>query len=126
MSDWTPNENLERDLDRLLASYREACGEPEPSPDFFPGLWSRIEARRRNNSLFFRWTRLFVAAAAAACLLIGALLLNPTQIGSGYYASTYVEALAAEAPADQILQDVARSEVERPDAFPFAEERLPR
>ena len=34
-------------LDALFRAYRQACPDPEPSADFMPRLWLKIEARER-------------------------------------------------------------------------------
>jgi len=68
-----PGEELERRLDRLLALYREATPDPEPSADFFPKLWEQIEERKEVAARCRKWTQVFVAAAAALCLVFGVL-----------------------------------------------------
>lgn len=72
------NENLDRRFDNLLREYREACPEVEPSADFMPGLWQKIEARQSVPFAMRRFTRVFVSAAAALSLLMGTLLLTPS------------------------------------------------
>jgi hypothetical protein len=92
-------ERLNQELDALFAAYRQACPDPEPSPDFMPRIWKQIEARRSVAYSFGRWTQAFITAAAAICLLFG--LLNaylPSQ--SDFYTQSYVEALAEESAAD--------------------------
>ncbi len=37
----------EAQLDALFQAYLEACPAPEPSANFMPQLWQRIEARQR-------------------------------------------------------------------------------
>jgi len=90
---------LERELDRLLAAYREACPDVEAAPDFMPRLWQKIEARRTNSYAFGVWTKAFVTAAAVLCLVLG---LWQTSVPSqpSFYTQTYIEALQAEAGSD--------------------------
>ena len=38
--------NDDQRLDALFRAYREACPAPEPSANFMPNLWQRIEARQ--------------------------------------------------------------------------------
>jgi hypothetical protein len=90
---------LERELDALLAAYREACSAPEPSPDFMPRLWQQIEARRSVSYTFGRWTRALVTAAAAICLLLG-LLQAYMPVRPAFYTKTYIEALQEESSTD--------------------------
>ncbi len=94
--------NDREDLDRLFAAYREACPAPEPSADFMPGIWRRIEARRRVTALVPRWAAAFVAAAAALCLLMGVYLLVPRPAESPVYTATYLDTLE-ESPALETL-----------------------
>jgi hypothetical protein len=92
-------ERLNRELDALFTAYRQACPDPEPSPDFMPRIWKQIEARRSVAYSFGRWTQAFVTAAAAICLLLG--LLNaylPSQ--PNFYTETYIEALAEQSSAE--------------------------
>ena len=50
-------EHMERKLASLWAKYREACPDPDPSPEFMPELWQKIEARRQAavSLLLRRW-----------------------------------------------------------------------
>jgi len=88
-------ENFDRELDDLFAAYLQACPAPEPSPDFMPRIWQQIEARRSASSAFGRWTRAFVTAAAAICILLG---LMQTYVPSqpSFYTQTYLESLQDE------------------------------
>jgi hypothetical protein len=92
-------ETLNRKLDELFAAYAEACPTPETSSDFMPKLWQKIEAGRSASYSFGRWTRAFVTAAAAICLLLGLLQVYlPSQ--PTFYSQTYIEALMEENPAE--------------------------
>ncbi|HFB98900.1 MAG TPA: hypothetical protein ENJ62_07150 [Bryobacterales bacterium] len=90
------------DLDRLFAAYREACPAPEPGPDFMPGVWRKIDARRRLTLLIPRWAAGFVAAAAALCILMGGYLLLPRPAESPVYTTTYLDTLE-DSPALETL-----------------------
>jgi hypothetical protein len=89
-------EDRERHLDSLLVSYREACGSPEPNPNFMPMLWQKIEARQTKAVFFERMARMFVAGAMAACGCLGVLTLVPGQQpgSSSFYTSSYIEDIA--------------------------------
>jgi hypothetical protein len=69
-------EHMERKLESLWGKYREACPDPEPSPEFMPELWQRIEARRQAavSLLFRRWAELCVMSAVALALLVAMVL----------------------------------------------------
>lgn len=87
-------DHRERELDSLLVQYRESCGSPEPSPNFMPNLWQKIEARQSKNLFFVRLARTFVAGTLAACGLLGLLLVLPGQQPSAFENSSYVEVIA--------------------------------
>jgi hypothetical protein len=80
----------ERQLDALLQAYRTAIPDPEASPAFMPGLWERIDARRKFS---LRIARAFVTAAAALSLLLGAFLASPSLRNSLVYSATYLDIL---------------------------------
>jgi hypothetical protein len=54
-------------FDRLMSAYRAACPDPEPSSDFMPGLWRKIEARNQFSFRFRRWSQMVLASTALAC-----------------------------------------------------------
>lgn len=90
-------EYMERKLASLWVKYREACPDPEPSPEFVPQLWERIEARRRAtvSLLFRRWAEVCVMAALALSLLVSTLLIPRSQ-RQPVYQFTYLDVLAAD------------------------------
>jgi hypothetical protein len=94
-------DRLDQELNSLFVAYREAVPDPEPSADFMPRLWSRIEAKRSFIFRLRRMSQVAVAAALTACLLGGVLIApfthQPTQV-----AGTYVDILA-EAHADDAI-----------------------
>ncbi len=95
-------DRMEHKLDALFAEYRAACPDPEPSADFMPSMWKRIEARRLATvSVFRHWAQVCVMATVALTILIGAVLIPRFQENSASGAS-YIEALAAEHSADYI------------------------
>ncbi|MBI3684403.1 MAG: hypothetical protein HY235_28855 [Acidobacteria bacterium] len=89
------SDHLDRRLDKLFQSYREACPDIEGSPEFMPRLWRKIEARQRLPFTWRRITQVFVSAAAALCLVMSLLLLSPVPQGPGF-AISYLEALDSE------------------------------
>jgi len=96
---------MERKLEALWAEYREACPDPEPSPEFMPELWQRIEARRQAalSLLFRRWVEVCVVAALALSLVLTTLLIPRTQ-RLPVYQSTYLDVLAeADASQDAVV-----------------------
>ena len=87
------NDKWPAELDGLFASYRTAVNEPEPSADFMPAMWAKIDQRRAVPYSFRRWASGFVTAAAAICLMLSAVQWTPSQVPVSAGA-TYVEVLA--------------------------------
>ena len=98
------SESNER-LDQLFLEYRESCDVPELSANFMPALWQKIEARQSSSWVFRRVSGWFVAASAAASAMLAiALMSTPSTPGVGsIYASTYVDALAADHATEYTL-----------------------
>lgn len=92
-------------LDRLFRVYRASCAEPEPSADFMPGLWRKIEARQTFGLKFRRWTQVLVAASAMACALMGGYVLSQKAALSP---ANYVEVLADD--SDELFTEVDMGE----------------
>jgi hypothetical protein len=90
-------------LDELFSKYRQACPDRDPSVDFMPNLWARIEGKRSFTFVFQRLARMLVTASAGACLLLAALNLLPHSgaysFRNGY--ATYTDALSAETTVER-------------------------
>jgi hypothetical protein len=78
-------------LDALFQAYRD-LPMPEPSVNFMPKLWAKIESRQRFTFSFRRMASAFVTAALALSVALGVYLAIPHS--NPYYAQTYVEAVA--------------------------------
>lgn len=97
-------------LQHLMARYREACPDLEPSAAFMPGLWDRIEARRSFSFRLRGYARVIAAAATTVCFAIAILQLAPLG-RNPMYERTYVEALEADhAPETMALADIMAEE----------------
>ncbi len=81
--------NEER-LDALFRAFRD-CPTPEPSVNFMPQLWAKIESRQRFSFSLRRVAGAFVTAALALSLALGIYLAIPHA--NPYYAQTYVDTL---------------------------------
>ena len=90
--------NLGERLDTLFRAYRDACVPPEPSLNFMPQLWQKIESRQTFSFFFGRVARGFVTAGVAATLAMALFLTLPRSAGS--YSSSYIEVLAASRSVD--------------------------
>lgn len=89
--------NDERSLDDLFQRYRLACPEVEPTPNFMPTLWQKIEARHNFWFTFVRFGRGALTASAALCLLLVVLNLSSTP----QVMASYTDAVLAESSAEQ-------------------------
>src|SRR5271154_3390310 len=89
------------ELKMLFASYRGAVPDPDASANFMPELWRRIQARQTLVIRVRKLTQIFVGAAAAACLLFAMIQVVPGGSRPEVHA-TYVDALAAAHPADNL------------------------
>ena len=85
----TPDE-----LTVLFEAYRSACPDPEAGSSFTPGLWARIEGRKRSTQLFGVVARRLLAAAAALTLAMAVMIYHPFERSASHNTNTYLEALA--------------------------------
>ncbi|HEY7307607.1 MAG TPA: hypothetical protein VH601_26015 [Bryobacteraceae bacterium] len=86
-------------LDELFQSYRASCPDVEPSANFMPGLWEKIEARHGFWFVFERLARTGMTAAVLLCLLL--LALNFMSAGHRAMVQSYTDALMADHSAEQ-------------------------
>ena len=84
---------IDERLDALLRAYRDACPAPEPSANFMPGLWQRIESRQSFTFSFQRMANAFVTAALAVSIALGVYMSIP-RANSSSYSQSYLVALA--------------------------------
>ena len=92
----------EQQLDRLFRVYRSACPDPEPSANFMPMLWDRIESRRSFSFVFQKFARVFVTASGVACLLLAALNIVPEKSAGAAPTqfATYTDVLSADSAVE--------------------------
>jgi hypothetical protein len=106
----------DHELQRLFESYRAGFAEVEPSRNFMPVLWQKIEARRESTVPFARrLAQGFAALAATASLgLVLLMVISPPEtMGTTI---SYVEALADAHSSDSyVLQDIAYVESSHED-----------
>jgi hypothetical protein len=93
------NESHNRELDALFAEYKAVLPDPEPTSNFMPYLWRRIETRQNLLFRMKRLTQLFVAAAAAICILFATMMSVPSRVESN---GSYVDVLARAYPAENL------------------------
>ncbi len=87
-----PKQGGDDKLDSLWRAYRAACPDREPSANFMPGLWRRIESRRSFTFSFQRMVQGFVTVAAAVTIAIGVYVSLPRATPASEV--SYLEALA--------------------------------
>ena len=86
-------------LDDLFHAYREACGALEPSVNFMPAMWAKIEAREESSTIFSRCAKALVTAALGASVVMGLMSSSHTQPVPSFEGS-YIQALAADRVSD--------------------------
>lgn len=97
-------------LQHLMARYREACPGVEPSANFMPRLWERIDARRGLSWRLRRYARVIATAAATLCFAFALVQLAPLTVNP-MYERTYLEALEADhTPEVMAFADLAPDE----------------
>jgi hypothetical protein len=103
-------------LDTILQAYRASCPDFEPSAEFMPHLWQKIEARQGMSTVFGRWARNLATAALAFSTLLGlAVSLSGSRV-SQLPSESYIEVLAEE-------HDNASLDFEPVRTMPAAEQR---
>lgn len=85
-------------LDRLFAAYRAALSDFEPTPQFLPGIWQKIDAAKPISwivPLRQFAVRLVAASALAAAILTGSAMLTvPHRVADAEeLGATYVDVL---------------------------------
>ena len=95
-----PHDDLRNDeLGALFAEYKSLIGDPEPSANFMPQLWRRIESRQNVLLRVKRISQMFVAAAAAICILFATMAAVPNRQD---VSSSYVDVLAQAYPTENL------------------------
>jgi hypothetical protein len=93
--------NQDQQLDELLGQYRAACPDLDPSANFMPGVWARIDARRKSDQGIVRWATWFAMAAAVLVMVLGVLMYrNPNPLPQ----RAYIEKLTDEINEDYFLE----------------------
>lgn len=87
--------NDEAGLDDLFRAYKLVCSDPEPSVNFMPGLWAKIEAREASRTIFSRVAKTLVTAALGASVVMLLLSSSYNQPAPSFEGS-YLQALAAD------------------------------
>lgn len=93
-------------LDALFRAYRAATPGPEPSVNFMPQLWARIESRRTFTFSFRRMANAFATAAVALSLALGFYMSKP-RTNHPVITQTYVDALADASTPQEFVNPVA-------------------
>lgn len=97
------SQGAEDRLSTILAAYRAATPDPEPSVNFTPHLWQKIERAQSVTFRFQRVARGFLTGAATLALLM--VVYTATRFRSEQpqpYSVSYVEALANQ----QVIENV--------------------
>jgi len=91
--------NDDSKLDQLFQTYRAACPDLDPSTNFMPNLWRKIENRHSFGFVFRNVARAAMTACAALCLLL--VFLNfASPFRDQAQAGNYTDVLMAEHTAE--------------------------
>ncbi len=104
-------DQLNQELESLFANYKALVPDPEPSANFMPELWRRVEARRSLVFRVKRLTQLFVAAAAAICIAFATFEAVPRS-DKPVINGNYVDVLAETLPAENLAAQGIRADTE--------------
>ena len=88
---------LPGEVRELFRSYRDSLDGIDASANFMPGLWAKIDSRRRVTQSFGRLASAFVTAAFVICLILSGTLLTSNQPNASQ--ATYIDVLADDAAA---------------------------
>ena len=92
--------NHDEKLDALFRAFA-ACPTPEPSTNFMPTLWQKIEARQTFMFSFRRMANAFAAAAVALTVALSVYMYVPhstTSVPSESYLDVLADAQPLVAP----------------------------
>lgn len=89
------SDEREARLDEVFRAYRAACPDPDPSANFMPNIWSRIEAREVSTNWFGSVAKALVTAALAASLILG-MMISSSNKSNAFFNATFVDALRAD------------------------------
>jgi len=99
------------ELEHLFGQYKRLVPDPDPGANFMPELWRKIEARQSLVLRIGRLTKVFVAAAAAICVVFALLLAVPSSDNS-ILNGNYVDLLAETHPAENLAPLGIRTDTE--------------
>jgi hypothetical protein len=85
-------------LDAVWVEYRNACPDPEPSADFMPRMWQKIEAQRVAMTFTFRRVVQGCVLATAALAIVLGVIVIPHLQNLDLDSASYVDVLAADVP----------------------------
>lgn len=90
------NQQHHQALAEMWRQYREATPEVEPSVNFMPGLWNKIEAKRARRQVWHLAAQRLLAAAVACCLIAAGISLGEAVLHPQPEAAQYVDDLESE------------------------------
>jgi len=111
----------ETKLDRLFQLYGEACPQVEPSANFMPVVWEKIEARRSFSFTFQHVARALATVSVGLGLLLAGLNMAASR-KNVLIAPTYADALAADHTVEKTYYTEAIRPIPPTDSI-FAEYR---
>ena len=99
--DYSNESGSEARLDQLFRAYRQAVPDPEPSVNFMPAMWARIEQREKSDNWIGQFAKALATAALVAYLITAMVSPSPASKKNAYYNvayrnGNYVDALVAD------------------------------
>ena len=88
-------QNPDARLSELFLAYRDACPASDPSANFTPRLWAKIEARENSNNWFGRIAKVLVTSAIATSAVL-ALLISSNGPSVTFINGNLVDAMTIE------------------------------
>jgi hypothetical protein len=89
------------DIKLAFREYKSAHPDPEPSVNFTPMLWEKIEARRSSLLVMRRLTHALVSMAMAAALFLGVFVIPQVQ-ESRALSGSYAEIIADDDAGSEV------------------------
>ncbi len=93
----------ERNLERLLERYSQACPEVQAGANFMPGLWQRIDAKRGFSFKLASYARILALTAASLCLAAGLFELSSYGPARQLASNRFVEILDDDNDSEALI-----------------------
>ncbi len=113
------------DLKQVFRAYRDAHPDPDPSANFTPVLWQKIEARRRtagSMAMLRRLAQAFAGVAATAAIILGVFVIPHLQDRAEIQSASYAEIVANDDSQEELAKAFTIPAAYVPPAVPLDED----